>query len=143
MVINNILEMNSQSNGNSNEDNRVVFSWIEGGNEDEIREWLENGGDVGILDEFSSIPLHLASMNGHIGIVEILLQYNSTINQVDDNLQTSLHLAAMKGHFDAVQILLNYQADPNVYDSEDQSPLDWATLLEHDAVADILAPITS
>lgn len=133
-------EANKTTEGSGN--SKDIFKWVENGDFEGVCSWLSSG-DVAIVDDYSSIPLHIASLSGNADIVQILLDAKSDVNCVDDNLQTPLHLAAMKGHASVVQLLLDFEGDPNVYDAEDQSPLDWAAMLGHDAVMDILAPVTS
>jgi len=143
VVLEAIDDMQAKERNTARVDNSEIFKWAEEGNIEQVEAWINNGGDVAAMDEFSSIPLHIACLNGHAEIVHLLLNAGSDVNFADENLQTPLHLAGMKGHAQVVQLLIDFEANPNVYDAEDQSPLDWATMLGHDAVIDILSPITS
>ncbi len=51
--------------------------------------------------------LHLAALNGHYLIVELLLtKGNASINLVNIRLQTALHLAVSRQHFQIVTVRL-------------------------------------
>ena len=72
----------------------------------------------GTLTQKKNNPMHIASENGHIGTVEIILKHISeyqssytasefTLLQ-DEKGNTSLHLAANKGHVEVVKMLLKH-----------------------------------
>ena len=51
------------------------------------------------------IPLHLACITGHVGVVGLLLSRSTELLKVTDNAgKTSLHVAAASGHYDMVQV---------------------------------------
>ena len=61
----------------------------------------------------------------------------------DQPWQTALHAAAEHGNVSLVRELLRLGADPRIRDARfDSTPLDWARHFGHDAVADLLAPLT-
>ena len=52
------------------------------------------------------IPLHLACITGHVGVVGLLLSRSTELLKVTDNAgRTCLHVAAASGHYDMVQVL--------------------------------------
>jgi ankyrin repeat protein len=57
--------------------------------------------------------LCIASRNGYISFVELLLKYHANINLTTKNNEnkTALMLAAEYGHEHVVQLLINHQAD--------------------------------
>ncbi|KAL5509622.1 hypothetical protein EMCRGX_G005022 [Ephydatia muelleri] len=55
-------------------------------------------------------PLNAASRNGHLDVVETLLEAGANINQADKDGRTSLDLAVERGHNETVQLLKTYQA---------------------------------
>eukprot|EP00731_Ephydatia_muelleri_P037090 Em0394g2a len=50
-------------------------------------------------------PLNAASRNGHLDVVETLLEAGANINQADKDGKTSLDLAVERGHNETVQLL--------------------------------------
>ena len=60
-------------------------------------------------------PLHIASINGHIEIVEFLLKIGVDVNLPDHpNGFTPLHYAAIHGKDEIVEFLLKNDAEPNL-----------------------------
>ena len=69
------------------------------------RQWLV---DEKKDDGFTA--LHLAALNDHYLVVELLLtKGNATINVQNNSLQTALHLAVGRQHLQIVNVILFYQ----------------------------------
>ena len=63
------------------------------------------------------IPLHLASLRGHVGVVGLLLSRSTALLKIPDSKgQTCLHVAAKNGHFDMVEALLGQGSDQTMTD---------------------------
>ncbi|XP_053466139.1 ankyrin repeat and death domain-containing protein 1B [Ictalurus furcatus] len=68
-------------------------------------------------------PLHLAAKNGHLGAVQLLLDYFEVRNEVNHAGETPLYLAADGAHEDCVLALLEADCDPNIPTTNRISPL--------------------
>lgn len=72
-------------------------------------------------------PLHAASYNGHIGVVEALLSKGADIDAKEWKGWTALHRASIKGHTDVATALLAAGADVEAEDWNGWTPLHWAS----------------
>ncbi|KAG7221596.1 hypothetical protein INR49_017127 [Caranx melampygus] len=68
-------------------------------------------------------PLHLASRNGHLSVVEVLLDAGMDINYETEK-GSALHEAALFGKADVVQKLLSAGIDVNILDQKGLTALD-------------------
>ncbi|GBM40117.1 Ankyrin-3 [Araneus ventricosus] len=72
--------------------------------------------------------LHLASVNGHLSIVETLLKFGAEIDAtVDGNGMTALHLATKYGHTEIMEVLVEKKADVDIQSVDGQTPLHLAS----------------
>ena len=72
-----------------------------------IRLLLEHGIDINVQNQLSWTPLHLASSNGALRVVRLLLEHDAAAdveakNNVD---KTALQIAADEGHDEVVELL--------------------------------------
>ncbi|CAG2195797.1 unnamed protein product [Mytilus edulis] len=108
---------------------------------------LEHNADVNIVDDLNNAPLTIALANGHIDIVQLLLDSKANLNLtghvrseteikgqekkntdcIDDNVEDSLLTRVIRGHTNTkevlVKMLLKAGADPNIAVKGDDSPL--------------------
>jgi len=72
---------------------------------------------------FNRTPLHLASQNGNLDVVEYLVNQKADINAQANGYSpgTPLHLASQNGHLNIVEYLVNQNADINVTTNDDDS----------------------
>uniref|UniRef100_A0ABM0LU22 Uncharacterized protein LOC100376500 n=1 Tax=Saccoglossus kowalevskii TaxID=10224 RepID=A0ABM0LU22_SACKO len=68
-------------------------------------------------------PLLVASEQGHIDIVKILLQHNARVDVFDEHGKAALHLAAENGHVEVADILLWHKAFVNAKSKLGVTPL--------------------
>ncbi|MHB0945986.1 MAG: ankyrin repeat domain-containing protein [Sedimentisphaerales bacterium] len=94
---------------------------------------------VGIEEtNLNRTPLHLAAMNGHREMAEMLLSKGSDINAKDSDGNTPLHFAAAGGHLDLCGFLLEKGADVNAKNRQGQTPLDMSAFNGHQETAELL-----
>ena len=108
----------------------------------DIARWLlENGADTHSQRD-DSAPIHLATANGHLEVIKILLEHRVNIDSVDTDGTTPLHLASSSGNAEIVRLLLEEGANTSVVDKDGQTSLTLAKttevvrLLEHGASLD-------
>jgi len=75
---------------------------------------LDLDWDVNLRNEEGETALHLACLEGHLGIVKRLLQAGAEINPQTELGDTPLALATLQGHGEIVRFLLDQGADPNL-----------------------------
>ena len=83
-------------------------------------------------------PLHLAAVNGHKEIVELLIAKGADVNAKDKFGDTPLHDAAAGGRKETAEILINKGADVNAKDKDGLTPLDFAIERIKTETADLL-----
>ena len=82
-------------------------------------------------------PLHDASREGNVELVEILIAGGADVN-ARDGWGMPLHYASWNDHAEVVNLLLAGGADVNAKDSEGRTPLGLATEEKNIAVAKLL-----
>jgi ankyrin repeat protein len=82
--------------------------------------------------------LHCAVFNGHMEIVNLLLEKGADVNLKDNFGTTPLKSAALNGHMRIVKLLLEKGADVNLTDKYDKTPLHWAVFNGHMEIVNLL-----
>jgi hypothetical protein len=99
------------------------------GNLGGVRSILEVSTDRGRLiqlkDEYGYSALPLAVCNGHVGVVEFLLENGAGVNCTDAKGRTPLMEAALWGHVKIVDILLKKGAKKEIRDRNDMAAVDF------------------
>lgn len=83
-------------------------------------------------DEQGLTPLHVAAFYGYPLIIELLLEYGSDINDLDNFSRTPAHYAALRGQQNALLFLLHNKA-LMIGDNEGNTPLHLCCSNGHDA----------
>lgn len=80
---------------------------------------------VDVKKEDGFAALHLAALNGHRGVAEILLSPigRAQVDLHNNRRQTPLHLATSQGHWSIVELLINHSADIAATDEDGDTAL--------------------
>ena len=124
------------------EDVRWLYEATKQDRTDAIRSILSSGmvdvDPVNPVDPLERAPLHLAAMNGHADVVEVLLGFGADPNRVEWWGCTPLLWAAENGHKKVVQALLDSGANPNLAANGGETPLHDASSRGHNEVVLVL-----
>eukprot|EP01095_Lingulamoeba_sp_RSL-Kostka_P011749 TRINITY_DN4558_c1_g1_i1.p1 TRINITY_DN4558_c1_g1~~TRINITY_DN4558_c1_g1_i1.p1 ORF type:complete len:298 (+),score=84.92 TRINITY_DN4558_c1_g1_i1:192-1085(+) len=101
------------------------------GNDEELKGILKSKiKDVNICDENKVYGIHLASLLGFYGSIELLIQHNADVNVKDGEDKTPLHFSASfddsEKAFSCTELLLNNNAKINLTDKEHKIALHYA-----------------
>jgi ankyrin repeat protein len=83
-------------------------------------------------------PLSWAAQEGRINIIKLLLQTETSVDDMDAKGRTPLSRASENGHVAVAELLVSKGADINVYDSSGWAPLLCALIHGHTEVAKLL-----
>ena len=100
------------------------------------RQLIERGADV---NKPGWAPLHYAATNGHLEIMEMLLDQNAYIDAESPNGSTPLMMAALYGTTAAVKLLLDAGADPTIRNQIGLSAIDFAYRANRTDSAELIA----
>lgn len=84
------------------------------------------------IDEASLTALHNASYNGHMKVIDLLLEYGVDVNVVDSQGLNALHYACRQGYREMVEIFLKRTADIDAVDEDGWTALHHAASTEFD-----------
>ncbi|KAJ1485638.1 CD4-specific ankyrin repeat protein D1.1, partial [Baffinella frigidus] len=108
-----------------------------GGEAEEVQRLIDGGADVeSKASGFTA--LHLAAVDGHGGVVEILLAAGADVAATAITGQAALYFAAMKGHAEVAGMLLGAGADVAATDDKGFTALEVAAIYGHEGVARVL-----
>ena len=96
--------------------------------------------DISISEETERqrSPIHLASENGYLNLIKILIRRGAEVNIQDKLEMTPLPWSSYGGHFESVKYLLSHGAAVNASDSMGRTPLFRAAEHQHYEVVQIL-----
>ncbi|KAJ5194498.1 Pfs NACHT and ankyrin domain protein [Penicillium cinerascens] len=83
-------------------------------------------------------PLSWAAQVGRVGIVKLLLQTRTTVDEVDSGGRTPVSRASENGHEEVVKLLIDMGANVNVSDKDELTPLLYSLRSGHEAIAKLL-----
>jgi ankyrin repeat protein len=90
---------------------------------EQMREFIDQGLNVNVQNKYGHTLLHIASMEGSVDVVQLLLREGALLEVKDDNGDTALYHAAGTDRFEVAKILLEAGADPNVVGQLGSCPL--------------------
>lgn len=97
---------------------------------------IQKGADV---NKPGWTPLHYAATNGHLAVMNLLLDKYAYIDAASPNNTTPLMMAAHYGTPSAVKLLLEAGADPMLKNDLNLTAIDFAVRAQHMESADIIA----
>lgn len=116
-----------------------IFAQIKEGNALNVRLWLDHTeNDLNQGDDHHFSLLHWACLEGHLTIVDMLLQRGARVNATNMGDDTPLHVAASRGHRDVVLMLLQSKASVNAANEHGNTPLHYACFWNYEQIAEDL-----
>lgn len=117
-----------------------LFQAASRGNVNDVKFYVRKDPEaLNRANENGMYPIHLAAMNGHDKVLQVLLKAGADVNTPHSRVQaTPLQYAATGGHIEAARALLDAKANVNAKDSEGRTPLAWAATSARTAMAKLL-----
>ena len=95
--------------------------------------------DVDAADLMNQSPLHMACLQGHTAVAQLLLEAGAEVNAASAEMGTRpIHRASMGGNLEITQMLIRAGAEINCTDEAGFSPIHWAANGGHTIVVTAL-----
>jgi hypothetical protein len=84
-------------------------------------------GGANLWDDYGTYPIHIAAAEGHVEMLQLLIELKADINQpVESFLRTPLHLAVMNRKHNATKYLIDVGAKTDCKDVFHRAPRSYA-----------------
>lgn len=84
------------------------------------------GVSLDSTDSQGRTALHMASANGHLAVVEYLIQNGANVNATNMEKNTPLHWACLNGRIEVIRALISAGASVSALNSHEKTPMDEA-----------------
>ncbi|AFY89462.1 ankyrin repeat domain-containing protein [Chroococcidiopsis thermalis] len=86
------------------------------GDENLVKQQIEEGCPVNDFDELGKTPLHHASQKGHIAVIKLLLEAGADVNAHDESKIGDTPLGEVAGNcdFEVAKLLIDAGANPTI-----------------------------
>lgn len=122
-----------------------LINAVKAGNANSVRKLLDLGADFNTVShkfrDHRRTALMLASLEGHLEIVDLLLAAGANVDDIDEYFYTALMFASARGHLDVVERLLAAGAEVNMVGISSRTALDFANDKDHREIEDALIAV--
>ncbi|UIP92691.1 ankyrin repeat domain-containing protein [Wolbachia endosymbiont of Anopheles demeilloni] len=115
-----------------------LFATVRSGDANQVADFINKGDDVNAKNNHGDTPLHLATKNSHLDVLEKLIKEGANVNERNKYGNIPLHWAASYGRLSIVEELIEKGADINAKNNNGNTPLHWAVKSSHLEVAKFL-----
>ncbi|EDL35127.1 mCG56111 [Mus musculus] len=103
-----------------------------------VRVLIACHADVNAADNEKRSALQSAAWQGHVKVVQLLIEHGAVVDHTCNQGATALCIAAQEGHVDVVQVLLEHGADPNHADQFGRTAMRVAAKNGHSQIIKLL-----
>lgn len=90
----------------------------------DLKKMAAKGEGLESRDHVGATPLHVASANGYLSVVEFLLDQHAATDLKDNDGWQPIHAAACWGHLEVLELLVQNGADLNAQTKNHETPFD-------------------
>ncbi|XP_078269336.1 ankyrin 3b isoform X7 [Rhinoraja longicauda] len=117
--------------GKKTDTNASYLRAARAGNLEKALDYVKSGVDINICNQNGLNALHLASKEGHIGVVSELIQLGANVDAATKKGNTALHIASLAGQTEVVHVLVTNSANINAQSQNGFTPLYMAAQENH------------